>query len=381
MALIMIALVSDQRMQNIIPIFQEGIAYDELILVLSKERGTGQPHPRYKKAVSDLVAVLNSRLKVRSSEDWVDPYNIEDVVATISSLVNKYDHSDRVLVNISGGTKPMAIGALRATHNNGATCLYTNTEDEEILKLSPDGSIERENIRIAGLDVPLYIRAYGEEVTDSKKVEDISEKEKTWARTIGDQHAIIYQKIIVPVMSAIKIAQRCKSGFPITCKVTPTRRQREVINQLAQMELWLWHKDSGEILVTDSLSSTFLNGTWVEVFVAMQMHQSNYFDDVRLNIKLRGVEGEIDVAAISNGKLALIECKSNVQQSQQLSKLDSLRRRLGGPYAQAYYARASEAYANRIQNQCRKFQLNGEFFGAELKSIGEKIGKKMRSIS
>jgi len=377
MTKVMIALVSDQRMQNVIPILQGGATYSELVLMLSKERGTGKPLQKYKQAADDLMAVLGPRLKVSSSDDFVDPYNIEAVATTISSLVDQYDGGDGVVVNISGGTKPMAIGALRAAHHAGVTCLYTNTEDGEILWLFPDGSTVNEPMRVRDLDVLLYIRAYGEEVVSSKKVADLSTDQKTWARIIGDQHAVIYQKVIVPVTSAIKAAQRNRSGFPITCKVTPTRRQREAIGQLAEKGLWKWHQDSGEIVVTDNPTAAFLNGTWVEIYVAMQMQQSGFFGDVRLDIELEGVEGEIDVAAVSNGRLVLLECKSNVQQSQQLSKLDSFRRRLGGPYAQAYYARASEAYASRIREQCRKFRLDGVLFGAALRGVGEQIGKNI----
>ena len=378
MAKVMIALVSDQRMQNVIPILQDGATYNELILMLSKERGTGRPLQKYKEAADDLTAVLKPRLKVNVSADYVDPYNIEAVAATVRSLIAKHGGGEGVVVNISGGTKPMAIGALRAAHHAGVACLYTNTEDSEILWLFPDGSTKSERMRVLGLDVPLYIRAYGEEVIRSKKVADLNAAQKACTQIIGEQHKVIYQKVIVPVTSAIKTAQRNRSGFPITCKVTPTHRQRAVIEQLAEKGLWEWHQDSGKIVVSNSSAAALLNGGWVEAYVAMQMEQSGLFDDVRLNLELRGVEGEIDVAAVGNGKLALVECKSNVQQSQQLSKLDSFRHRLGGPYAQAYYARASEAYAKRIRAQCQKFQLDGVFFGAELRNIGKCIGERIR---
>lgn len=378
---IMVALVSDQRMQNIIPIFQKGAKYEEIVLIFSRERSTGKPHPKFEKAANDLLAVLGQRVKVSFSEDYVEPYDIEAVAAAVTSQLNKYITEHEIIVNISGGTKPMAIGALQATHKLGGTCLYTNTENEEILKLAPGGLIASEVMQVSDLDVDVYIRAYGEKIKESKKVEDIDEKNAEWAKIIGDQHSIIYQKIIVPVTTAMKEAQKNGEKYPISCKVNSTRRQQEIITQLAQMGLWLYCKETDEITLTDKISALFLNGLWVEAYVGMQMQQSGYFNDVRLNVKLNGWDGEIDVAAVSNGKLVLIECKSNVQQSQQLSKLDSFRKRLGGTYAQAYYARASEAYAKKITEQCRKHGLNGEFFGSGLREIGETIGTNIKKIS
>lgn len=382
---VMIALVSDQRMQNVIPILQNGATYSELVLVLSKERSTGKPLQRYVAAAMDLKATLSSSLKVNTSDNYVDPYNIDAVAATVRSLVdeyvNKYGGKNKVVVNVSGGTKPMSIGALRAAQQAGVDCLYTNTEDGEILRLSPDGSIRAEPIVVQGLDVPHYILAYGEKVKSSKKVAELDQKQRVWAQIIGDQHAVIYEKVIVPIASVIKDTQRKRLSFPIVCKVTPTRRQQDVFNfikQLADKGLWEWDQETKQIKITSDANAAFLNGAWVEIYVAMQMENSKAFDDVRLNIILEGVEGEIDVAAVSNGRLVLVECKSNVQQSLQLSKLDSFRRRLGGPYAQAYYARASEAYARRIRAQCQKFQLDGVFFGQELCEIGNKIASNLK---
>jgi len=375
----MIALVSDQRMQNVIPILQAGARYDELTLVLSKDRRTGKPLDRYVHSAGDLKAVLEGNLKVNTCQEWVDPYNIEVVMAVVGSCIQDSGHDDQV-VNISGGTKPMAIGALRAAQAAQVPSLYTNTEDNEILWLFPDGSTSSEPIQVVGLDVPLYIRAYGERVTESKTVADLDAACQTWAEIIGSNHKVIYQQVVVPIMSAIKEAHREKSGLPIVCSVRPTHRQLGIIEQLAQEGLWEWDQGSGQITVAEELAIECLNGFWVEHYVAMKMQYSGLFDDVRLNVKLDGVDGEIDVAAVSNGKLVLVECKSNVQRSEQLSKLDSFRRRLGGPFAQAYYGRASEAYAAQIQAQARKFGLNGVVFGAQIRDIGEVIGKNLGTL-
>ncbi|MBN2007619.1 MAG: DUF1887 family protein [Anaerolineae bacterium] len=376
----MIALVSDQRMQNIIPLLQKGSAYDELVLVMSKERQTGEPLPKYRKAAKDLTSVLHKHLTVRTSNDFVDPYGIESVRCTISNLIRQCTNPSDVVVNISGGTKPMAIGAMRAAQTAGISCIYVDTEDNETLWLKPDDSTISEKTQIANLNVSLYIRAYGERVTDSKTITNVEETQKIWATIIGDQHKVIYRKVIVPMMTAIKQSREQKAGFPIVCRVIPTKNQIQIIEQLAQADLWIWNPISQHISITEP-SAKFLYGTWVEIYAALQLQKSRAFDDIKLNIKLEGIEGEIDIAAVSNGKLVLVECKSNVQQSQQLSKLDSFRLRLGGSYAQAYYARASEANAPAIRKQCQKYRLNGVFFGAELNGMGEKISARMQGVA
>jgi len=374
----MIALVSDQRMQNVIPILQKGAEYRELILVLSKERTSGEPLERFVNSANDMKAVLCAHVaKVTVSDTYVDPYDIEAVRQAIGSLIHNTGERENLVVNISGGTKPMAIGTFQAAQSASVVSIYTNTEDGELLWLSPDGSVRAERIRVVGLDVPLYIRAYGETVASSRTVADLDPREIEWAKIIAENHEILYKKIINPLNSRVRDARKKGSGPPFHYEVKPTRRQRAAILRLAEAGLWSWDDDAGEIIVADQSSAKFLDGLWVEVYAAIQLQETGCFDDVRLNVTLEGVEGEMDVVAVSNGKIVLIECKSNVKRSEQLNKLDAFRRRLGGPYAHAYYARASCAYAKQISLQIKKIGLNGVFFGPELRRLGDAIAKNM----
>ncbi len=376
MSMDMISLVSDQRMQNVIPILQDEAAWNRVFLVLSKDRRTHQPHPRFKKSAQDLKAVLETGARVvLICEKYVDPYDIGSTDDTVADLIRQLGDKNKVVVNISGGTKPMAIGALRAAQSAGIESLYTNTEDNEIIWLAPDGSVRGEEIKVAGLGVALYIRAYGEEIASAVKVSDLAENRILWAEIIGENHRTLYKQIIVQVVRTITEAYRTAAGLPARCKVSLSRNQRPLVQRLAEAGLWTWDKDTEEIIISDPAVARFLNGGWVEVYVAARVQGSGFFDDVLLNITLKGVEGELDLAAVRNGKLVLIECKSNVQRSEQLNKLDAFRRRLGGPFAKAFYARAGDEYAGPIGAQCKKLQLDGVLFGEQLRSIGHQIGE------
>ena len=373
----MIALVSDQRMQNVFPILQEGVRYDKLVLVLSRSRDTDRPLERYVVSASDLKTVLSAWVEVSISDEYVDPYDIKAVHRVVESLIRGAGDRENIVLNISGGTKPMAIGAFRAAQSASVKSVYTNTEDGELLWLSPDGSVSTERIRVVGLDVPLYIRAHGETVASSRTMADLDPREIEWAKIIAENYEILYKKIINPLNSRVKDAHKEGGELPFHYKARSTRRQRAAILSLAEAGLWLWDSDMGEIVIADQVRASFLNGLWVEVYTAVQLQETGCFDDIRLNVKLEGVEGEIDVVAVSHGRIVLFECKSNVRRSEQLNKLDAFRRRLGGPYAQAYYARASSAYARQIRSQVEKIKLNGVFFGAELRELGNAVAKNM----
>jgi len=376
---IMIALVSDQRMQNVLPVFQQGANYSTIILLLSKERHSQKPHQRYLASAEDLRQVfVNNGQDVIIAGTFLDPFSIDttrnDIFNLISQLRNAADLPESIVVNISGGTKPMAIGALQAAQTAALDCVYTDTENNELIWLSPDGTVKTQRLEVANLDVAKYLRSYGATIASAQRVQEIDPRLVSSACKIAEYHPIFYQPIIQSITNALKAANY---HLPVCCQLPhpPTRRQRELIVEFAELDIWQWAETNAELHISQRESAAFLNGGWVELCVANQLVNSQYFDEVLINVTLDGIEGEIDVVAVSKGKLILIECKSNVQRSEQLSKLDSFRKRLGGPFAKAYYVRASEAYAKPIRNQARKFQLNEVFLGKEIHTIGKSIGK------
>lgn len=377
----MIALVSDQRMQNVIPIYQKGANYDRVVLVLSKDRRTGRPLPRFVHSADDLAAVLKAKVaEVTVAEETVDPFDIGNVKAVLTTIIEAHNSSSELVINISGGTKPMAIGALQAAQSARIRSVYTDTEDGELIWLSADGSVATERIDVCDLDVATYVRAYGERVAASMRMEQFDPKLVQWAQVIGDKHNVLFAQVINPVNRAVQEALKAGKAPPITCPVTVGRRQVEAIVQLADAGLWLWNEAGRTITVQSKQVAQFLNGGWVETYVGHRIVTSGCFDDVLLNVTLDGVEGEIDLAGVANGRLFLVECKSGVQRSEHLAKLHSFRERLGGPFAKAYYARASDSYARQISAQCRKFKLNGEFFGSQLADIGAEIGRDFGAV-
>jgi hypothetical protein len=79
----------------------------------------------------------------------------------------------------------------------------------------------------------------------------------------------------------------------------------------------------------------FLTGEWLELLVYRLLRRrpagrKKGFDHVWWQVKLAGVENELDVAATGRGRLVVIECKSGDPGGQEtLNKLQALRHRLG----------------------------------------------------
>ncbi len=372
----MIALVSDQRMQNILPLLQQGSQYRELILVMSKERGTGKPAQRFIKAtndIADVVAHVRPNMYVSVCCHFFDPYDIDEIRALIECLI--VSGEQQVVVNMSGGTKPMAIGALQAAQQTGIACVYTNTENNELIWIMPNAAVHTEAFNLMDLDVSAYLRAYGDRVESCTVFNDINAETVAWADTLLDHYEVLYKAVIVKVMRALSDRS---GGYPISVALAPTRRQKNIIATLAHQSLWEWNEGRSEIVVHHQRQADFICGGWVELCVACQLHRSSAFHNICLNIKLHDIDGDIDVAVISGARLILIECKSNLKETNQLNTLLGFKNKLGGPFAHAYYARAADDNKPNIMKKSNKLRLNGVFCGTELRTLAQEIEHKLR---
>lgn len=369
-----IALVSDQRIQNLIPLFQQGRSYTHLVLVLSRERATGVPAERYQQAAQHIGRVAEQLgVHVEQYDCFVDPFKIEDSEETIAKCIATLGPNDEVSLNFTGGTKPMAIGALRAARGLSRRAVYVNTEDNELLWIEPDGTLRSETIRVDGLGLDQYVTAYGEAISSRTTVSQIDPDEVEWAEIIARHHSVIYRRVVQRLNQRTKQAWKDKAGYPISLSIRPTRREEAVIEQLEETGLWNWDRSRSGLSIPDPSKAGFLNGRWVEVYTAAHLDAAGCFDEVAINVTPEGIEGEIDAAVIANGRLALFECKSNVKQSQQLAKLDSFRKNLGGPYALAFYVRASSAYRRQVVSQASKWRINHVFMGADIETLDQVV--------
>ncbi|MBC7104996.1 MAG: DUF1887 family protein, partial [Firmicutes bacterium] len=71
-------------------------------------------------------------------------------------------------------------------------------------------------------------------------------------------------------------------------------------------------------------------GKWLEAMACVLLRNSGYFDEVRTNVCLRGVQNELDVVVARNGTVAVLECKGgSLGGAAILDRLQSIRTTLG----------------------------------------------------
>jgi hypothetical protein len=245
-----------------------------------------------------------------------------------------------ILVNLTGGTKPMALGTFRFFSRNGwnARFLYTNvSRPQEVLDLETQKATRCAH----ELSLEEFLCAYGFTMEERP---DGAERERD-ARDLW------------PV--ALAIARHCRNGKFLTIdnvvlgeymsKGAPLGDDMVRDPELFYVLLRVF---AGRALTAGEWR--FLNGGWLEGFVAgllLRHRNALGISDLRIGVHVKDTvkEGisEFDVAFMCRNTLYVVECKSGRQASMKdpnepLDKLTARVRQLGALRARAILACTSE---------------------------------------
>ncbi|MGQ9496780.1 MAG: Card1-like endonuclease domain-containing protein [Desulfotomaculales bacterium] len=332
----MIALVSEQRMQNIIPCYQKGLTFTEVHLVRSLEAET--PGSSLSRAWQNTKEVLKDMVRVQDVEPAVDAFNVGAAQATIRAAIEQLTGKGLwVVVNFTGGTKCMSVGAFLAAMETGCPALYVDTDHERLIWYNREQQIAEHKFDLRPITVPFYLAAYGLTCKEPEQ----QEQPQRLSKLI---HLILkFWPLCVPILEELAEVAKKKSELPSSLRESH-EFANEFINLLFQFKL-LDEKNGKRIFTKDGVD--FITGDWLEltVYHLLRSHSKGVgasFDDVQWSVKaelekvgneLEKVENELDVVLTRRGQLFVIECKSGdlrgSARQATLNKLEALRYRLG----------------------------------------------------
>lgn len=329
---VILSLMSDQRMQQVIPLLQRGLEIDRLVLVVSKKGGGSDP--RYARAADELSAALRDRVEVVRFPDPVDPMDPSACEAVVRRAAQ--EQTGEVMINVTGGTKLMALGAWQAAQSLGLTCLYVDTHSEKVLRFT-GGRTQLDSFDLEPITVAQVLELHGGEIDDEKKESGFKTEDLEAA------HAILHNRpqSLYQVTAMVSMAwDGRRSGVLRRVPVDVWKHFREMVDSLAAAGLI---KEDQKYWSVSEQCKEFLDGLWLEAYTFVALQESGKFMDVDGRFNLKGVKNEIDVGCVINGKLGIIECKRTLadRKGQDLfNRMQVLRGRLGGTFGKAFFVTA-----------------------------------------
>jgi hypothetical protein len=352
----LLCLLSDQRMQNVIPLFQRGLSFQRVVMLASAQNG--DINPRFAQVAKEMQSALEDRAEWVLYPQAVDPMSPEATRLACQEIISSYGGLTAVTVNFTGGTKPMSIGAFQAGQEAGATLLYVDTQTEKIYRYAEDQSVA-EPFNLKPLSVIQLLQVHGRKIDENHTASlQLSPGEIHVGQLILERRP---QSFLAPLFLREWLRQ--------APKVTDGLRHLdvEVIRTIPwfieALEETGFLERQGDNLLAGSPAVSFIDGGWLEAYVYLALQNSGRFANVAARQKLSGAENELDVACTLNGKLGIIECKGGnlkgpLGQSA-LNRLRALRDSLGGIFARAFLvtAQSRDDFTNVFRQRAKEYSL------------------------
>lgn len=314
-----VCLVSEQATPNFIPVLDTRFRPREVVLVVS---------PQMRERASWLKQAIEHRGVVVTEHVIEDAWDIPRAQDALLDLVAAREGTDFAL-NVTGGTKPMAIAAQQVFHAENLPIFYVHPARNEIVPLfagEPSFGIE-EHVELGDF---LAIHGFRELRRD--------------LREHPESHALLAAEFVKEVkrfaepLRTLNWLVGCAKG---TLRVALERhandpRLGELLNKLDRYGVARIERQF--LVFPDEAARFFANGGWLELHIASVLRDcaaelgvQEYARSLEVE-STGGARNELDIAFLAHNRLFLVECKSKWLQgveaegpgAESLYKLDSL---------------------------------------------------------
>lgn len=322
-------LVSRQSMANVLP-----------VLMFKPQQVVLFSTPEEKKSADNLEKLFQlKKIKVKRV-DGLDAYNYLKFKDEVKQQLKNFE--EEIILNVTGGTKLMALAAYEAFAEKDKKIIYCDTEHQKIISLMPEYKIE--NLQ-ADISIEDYLLSYGYHIKETK---DFSLIEKFYPLF----EFIIDKKIMEEFINFFKyIREKHVEDRPRITILSKNRNfyfYKNFDNYSIQFNPH--NKKSISINITE-----YRLGDWLEYYVyyiLKEKYKLNPLTGVKI-ISDENVENEIDVLVLKDYKLYNYSCKSGKSDNQyDLFQLETLRNITSGTFGKGIFVTAnkhSEKFFNRAK--------------------------------
>ncbi len=322
---VLVCLVSGQPMPNIIPAF---VNKPHIVVLLTTTQ---------EKATADHIKKVYSKngMKCEIHEQFIDAYDVFSIRRELEKIYDKYCNH-KLTMNITGGTKLMAIAAYEFFREKKQDILYVDTLHSSILKFKEAEILvsKYDNLNISVKDYLLAHGIYPDEIN----------------RKTAGYNEVFMNIIDSDVKSFLNFSKKLRSfreieGKFISGKYSVIRKKSEKRNEsvgriakTTQLKFYDFEFNGKIVLENEITDLQYYVGYWLEDYTQYLLDKRNP-NDAERGFKFKhssGAESEIDVLITKNGMLHLISCKSGSFTKKDLFELEGLRQLAGGTFAKAY---------------------------------------------
>lgn len=346
----------------------------EAVLFITREMAGNGTVKALKSALTKAVPGI-----VISEAALADAYDLTGIRETVAAEIEKR-RDRKVVINITGGTKIMAIGAMLAGSAAHTPCFYLNESDNRVSLIDPNSNEQAAIRQGRPIEMKLenYLAAYGFTLESSTPFAPLSEDEDRLIYSLIRSRSF---KDSMPRINQLATTREACDNLeaPISGTYIP-KRQREAFDELCAT-----FEDAGRLSVRNDIVTFkseedrfFVAGGWLERYVCSELEHMGL--NPMSNIVVSSAAcNEIDVGFMHNGTFYIVECKTSnmsmgrianpvIYKLESLKKFGGLRTRL---ILVSYRMLYDESYKRAVDQKTGITLIEGENL-KNLRTIVEK---------
>ena len=341
-----ICLISDQLIPNYLPI---KIYNPDIVLMIETE------YTRTKSLGERFRLLIKNNLRFKTNlysyKKFAPDYDFPALYEYFLDLINdiKTLEADEVTLNVTGGTKLMAIAGFDVLKDICHKVIYTNTMAKSIDIIHAQQKVDFISIKLESLlNVNEYLNAYGVVIngcnSEKKEWKEKAKERKLLTEYMADyfsNNAYFLSVINAKVQNALenKKLKNPEQKF----KDIKNKKQKKFLRKCAANNIIEYDEDK-TIKFKTVETTNYLGGFWLEEYVYFLLKDLNV-DEVQCGVEIEWENktlNEIDILAIHNNRLLIIECKTrrygkeNDRDNDTFYKLDSVADDLRGLYGEKW---------------------------------------------
>lgn len=299
-----VCMVSGQAAPNILPLLDEALKPKKVLLLVTPAMSK---KAEYLKAV---ITPLGVKVEIQSL-DTAD--NFQSIQETLLNLICEQGDSS-IALNVTGGTKWMAIAAQEVFRVNELPVFYVNISDDSVQFL---GEKQLPHQLAQRIKLTQFLTANGYTSKDNSPQgmeKSLLELCQVLVSKVGNWEKALAQ--LNNLASFANAKNTLRVSF-VECKIVgPDPHLGALLNELHEAGI-VATTNTSLVEFSDDNARTFANGGWLEAYVNHLLlglkGEGVIQDSPRLNLRIcspQNSENEIDVAFMAKNHLHLIECKT-----------------------------------------------------------------------
>jgi hypothetical protein len=299
-----LCLVSDQAVPNLLPVLDEHSRPRRVVLAASREMQL---------KADWLQRVIKGRCPGTTVEilDLQDAYDYDALTGCFIDFLHKQG-TRQVALNVTGGTKMMAVAAQEVFRADMRPVFYVNVATDEVIHVGRTGRSAplRSAMRVRDL-----LECHGYAVEQAQHPALTARRRDLCARLVDHVRSDGIGLGELNRLAASEAARR-DGSVRLSDRDRDSLSLARVIDLFADTEVLSRQRDA--IRFADEAARQFANGGWLEAHVHQVMQKlrgaNPVITDVAVNVRFTHPDGrtrnELDVACLIGNRLHIVECKT-----------------------------------------------------------------------